>query len=182
MNYTVVHNDGHLIIKLNESSIHAGHTSILKGEFVQLCMTHKVPMILDLQAVQMLDSSALSAFLLLRRQLEEANLPLYIVHLQPSVKKIFEISKLDNIFMIMPTLDEALKELATWQKEKQANDVHLKKEDDYEEEEWSEEDWDEEDWEDEEDEWEDEEDEWDDEEDWDEEWEEEEEEEEEESA
>ncbi|MCS6790435.1 MAG: STAS domain-containing protein [Bacteroidia bacterium] len=170
-----------------EERLNATHTAPLKSELTILAHSREGVIILDLSLVQSLDSSVLSALLLLRRILQGQGRPLIVVAPQPTVQSVFSLSKLNEIFLLMPTIEKALQYMEQQSEFLAKKARELEEEEEMEEEDWSEEDM--EDWEDSEEDWEEEED-WDEEdweeedweeEDWDEEdWEEEEEEEEEE--
>lgn len=169
-----------------EERLNATHTAPLKSQFAVLAHSHAGPVVVDLGSIQHIDSSVLSALLLLRRILGEQERDLLVVAPAPAVQSVFSLSKLNEIFTLMPTIEDALLHLQN----QSALLAKKTEEEDPESEEWEEEDldwdeeeaeeWEEEDWEEEEDwdeeDWEEEEEEdWDDEEEWDEEEEEEEE-------
>lgn len=145
-----------------EERLNATHTATLKAEFAVLAHSHTGPVIVDLATIQHIDSSVLSALLLLRRILGEQARDLLLVAPTPAVQSVFSLSKLNEIFTLMPTIEDALLHL-----QNQTALLAKKKaeEEDPEAEEWEEEDleweeeegeeWEEEDWEDEED-WEEE--------------------------
>jgi len=184
MNYAVEPREEAVVFRVLEPRLNASHTPELKALLTVLAREHQAPVVVDLSAVQSLDSAVLSALLLLRRLLEGQGRPLALVASTPGVQSVFSLSRLNEIFTLMQSIDEALLYL-----QNQASLLMKKKveeeEEDFEEEEWDEEeleDWEEEDedWEEEWDEEDWEEEEWD-EEDWeeeDEDWEEEDEEEE----
>jgi anti-sigma B factor antagonist len=62
--------------------------------------------ILDLSAVRYMDSSAVGAIVDIKRRLERAKRSLILVGLQPRVRSVFEISKLDRFFVIAADLAE----------------------------------------------------------------------------
>lgn len=186
MKYEIDQQETQVVFRPLEARLNASHVAALKSHFTVLAHSQPGGVVVDLTSVQSVDSSVLSALLLLRRILDGQGRPLVVVAPGPGVRSVFSLSKLDEIFTLMPTIDEALKylhEQETLLAKKKAEE----EEEDLEEEDWDEEDWEDEDWEEEEDEdwdeedWEDED--WEEEdEDWDEdeeEWEEEEEEEEE---
>lgn len=175
--------EGGTIFRPLEERLNASAAPELKSEFAVLAHSTDGGVLVDLSAVQYLDSSVLSALLLLRRMLAEKERELVVVAPTPTVQSIFSLSKLDEIFTLMTNIEDALKymqqqavqALAKSAKEEEEEEEEWEEEDleDWEEEEWEDEedwddeDWDEEDWEEDE-EWEDEE--WDEEEeDWDEE-------------
>ena len=150
-----------------ESVLNASHTVQLKSDFAVLThTTESKPVVVDLSQVRSIDSSVLSALLMLRRLLEGQGRSLAIVSDQDAVKSVFRLSKMDMIMPLLPTLEEALayfsqQELALMPKKVEDEPETEEDFEEGDEEEWDEEDWEDEDWEDEE--WEDEE--WEDE-DW----------------
>lgn len=164
-----------------EERLNASHTTTLKSEFAVLAHSHTGNVIVDLSTVQHIDSTVLSALLLLRRILGEQGRDLLVVAPAPAVQSVFSLSKLNEIFTLMPTIEDALLHLqnqtALLAKKTEEEDPEAEEWDeeelDWDEEEeaedWEEEDWKDEDWEDEEEDWEDEEDWEEEEEDWEEE-------------
>jgi anti-anti-sigma factor len=165
--------DTMIVYRPVESVLNASHTVQLKSDFAVLThTTESKPVVVDLSQVRSIDSSVLSALLMLRRLLEGQRRSLAIVSDQDAVKSVFRLSKMDMIMPLLPTLEEALayfsqQELALMPKKVEdepetEEDFEEGDEEEWDEEEWEdEEDWEDEDWEDEE--WEDEE--WEDE-DW----------------
>ncbi|MCS7163279.1 MAG: STAS domain-containing protein [Bacteroidia bacterium] len=166
MKYQVEELEEGVVFRPMEEVLSAAHTPQLKARFTLLAHSHTGGVVIDLSQVRTLDSSVLSALLLLRRILGESGRPLAIVAPTPAVQHIFALAKLNEIFTLMPTIEEAL---AYLQKQvdltaKRAEEEEMMEEEELEED-WEEEeleDWEEEDWEEEE-EW--------DEEDWEEDWE-----------
>lgn len=64
-------------------------------------------LILDLSAVRYMDSAAVGAVVDIKRRLDRAKKSLVLVGLQPRVRSIFEITKLDRFFNIVGDLAEA---------------------------------------------------------------------------
>ncbi len=155
-----------IIYRPLESVLNASHTVQLKSDFAVLAHTSEhMPVVVDLGGVRSVDSSVLSALLMLRRLLEAQGRSLAIVSDQEAVKNVFRLSKMDMVMPLLPDIEEALAYFG--QQEVQAMPKKVEddpEEEDFEEEDFDEEDFDEEDWEDEDD--------WDDDEDWeDEDWE-----------
>ena len=152
-----------IIYRPLESVLNASHTVQLKSDLAVLAHTseHK-PVVVDLTEVRSVDSSVLSALLMLRRLLEAQGRPLAIVSDQEAVKSVFRLSKMDMVMPLLPDIEEALAYFG--QQEVQAMPKKVEEEpeeEDFEEEDFDEEDFDEEDFEDED---------WEDEDDWDDDW------------
>lgn len=65
--------------------------------------------ILDLSNVGYMDSSGVASLVKLLARLRKARVPLRLAGLRPRVRSVFEITRLDTVFEIFATLDEALK-------------------------------------------------------------------------
>ena len=143
-----------------EPVLNASHTVQLKSDFAVLAHTsEEKPVVIDLSGVRSVDSSVLSALLMLRRLLEGQGRSIAIVSDQEAVKSVFRLSKMDMVMPLLPNIEEAMAYLG----QEEVQMLPKKAEDEPEEEDFEDEDWDEEDFEDED--WEDED--WEDEDDWD---------------
>lgn len=65
-------------------------------------------MILDLSQVSFVDSSGLSAILTGNRLWKEAGVFVIAGPLHPAVSKLIEISRLDSVLVLIPTVSEAI--------------------------------------------------------------------------
>lgn len=70
-------------------------------------------LILDLTRISYVDSAGLSAFLVVYKQLSSRGAALYIVAPpnSPGVSRVIEITRLDSLIPVRPTVDEVLAEL-----------------------------------------------------------------------
>lgn len=108
MKYSIDKEEKYAIMKLEETNLDSLVAPVLKTELVILSNEGVHNMILDLSQVQFVDSSGLSAILTANR-LWSDNKSFIITGLQsPSVKRLFEISRLDKVLTIIPTMDEAV--------------------------------------------------------------------------
>lgn len=64
--------------------------------------------VIDLSAVTFIDSVFLGAFVVILKRLSSKNGELILAGLQPSVLKLFEMTRMDKIIPIKPTVQEAL--------------------------------------------------------------------------
>ncbi len=110
MKYAVDKQEKYILMTLNEDNLNALVAQKIKAEFKNLEGEGIRNFILDLSNVKFTDSSGLSAILIgdriWRNNLEGS----FIVAgpLSSSVKKLIEISKLDEVFTIIPTVDESI--------------------------------------------------------------------------
>ena len=79
----------------------------LKWTLVDQLAAGRSQLVLDLTAVTFMDSTALGVLVAVNRSLGEG-MRLVIVCARSNVLKIFELSGMDGVFTIVPTLDEAL--------------------------------------------------------------------------
>lgn len=107
MKCTVDHRDNLSILTMEETRIDSLLAPTLKTELVALHDTAK-NLVFDLSNVSFIDSSGLSAILTGDRLWKESGLYIIVGVDQPMVKKLFEITRLDSILTIIPTLSEAL--------------------------------------------------------------------------
>ncbi len=66
--------------------------------------------VLDLSAVAFIDSSGLGAIVAAMKNLG-ASRRLVLAGLTPTVAKVFRLTRMDSVFSVYPTIDEALTEL-----------------------------------------------------------------------
>ncbi len=111
-NYEIKREDDVLIFKLNEKRFDAQIAGLVKGEFTILLHTEEIKkLILDLSKVEYCDSSGLSAILLAYRIIQSNEGQIRIAAPTKSVKTLIEISQLDRILPILPTVEEAVEVL-----------------------------------------------------------------------
>jgi anti-sigma B factor antagonist len=79
----------------------------LKWMLHDLLETGRANQVVDLTETTFMDSTALGVLVGVNRSLAEG-MRLVIVCSRPNVLKIFELSGMDGVFTIVPTLDEAL--------------------------------------------------------------------------
>lgn len=94
-----------------ETALDASKTEALRAALSELGEQYD-RVIIDFGNVGFLDSSALGAFVALLRRLTQKGGSLRIAALRPSVKMIFEVTRLDRVFASAETVDEALAAVA----------------------------------------------------------------------
>ncbi len=67
--------------------------------------------LLDLSAVQFIDSSGLGAIVAARKLLGQ-NRELALAGLTPNVEKVFRLTRMDSVFSVFPTLDAAMESIS----------------------------------------------------------------------
>jgi len=108
MKYSINKEERYSILKLEEDNLNSLISPNLKSEFIFLRNEGVKNLILDLQQVQYVDSSGLSAILTANRLWTDYGAFVIGGELQPGVKKIIEISRLETILKIIPTIQESI--------------------------------------------------------------------------
>jgi len=98
---------GLLVAFEGETALDASTTDALRAALAELGDQFD-RIVVDFGNVSFLDSSALGAFVALLRRLTQRGGSLRIAALRPSVKMIFEVTRLDRVFASAATVDEAL--------------------------------------------------------------------------
>ncbi len=108
MKFTVDKNERYTIFKLDEENLNSLIAPHLKSEFVLLSNEGVKNLIFDLADVKYVDSSGLSAILTANRLWKDQGTFILTGANHPSVKKLIEISRLDSILTIIPTVEESI--------------------------------------------------------------------------
>lgn len=108
MKYTVDKKERFVVFSLQEENLNSEISPKLKSELVILSQEGISSLILDLSGVKYVDSSGLSAVLTANRLWKtHGSFVLTGINSEP-VKKLIEISRLDTVLTILPTLDESI--------------------------------------------------------------------------
>ncbi len=108
MKYTIDKQDRYTVFQLDEVKLDSLIAPQLKSEFVILSNEGVNNLIFDLSKVEFVDSSGLSAILTGDRLWKRLGTFILTGVDHPEVKKLIEISKLESILTIIPTLEEAI--------------------------------------------------------------------------
>ncbi len=95
------------LMRIQEENLNAVVAPHLKSELVVLANEGVPNFILDLSEVQYVDSSGLSAILTANRLWKEGTFVLTGVR-SDAVRKLIEISRLDTVLNIIPTVEESI--------------------------------------------------------------------------
>lgn len=96
------------VIKLEEKNLNSIVAPDLKSEFVILANEGFNNLIFDLSAVEYIDSSGLSAILTANRLWKSMGSFVLTEVSHPAVQKLIEISRLNAVLTIVPTVSEAI--------------------------------------------------------------------------
>ena len=107
MKFTIEHRDRVAIVTSTVEKLDACMPD-LKAELVQLAKSGHLNLVLDLTEPRYCDSSGLSAVLVGNRLCRDEQGTFVLCGLQPAVEKLVQISQLDRVLNITPTVNEAV--------------------------------------------------------------------------
>ncbi len=96
------------VFKMNEENINSTLAPNLKSEFIFLHNEGVPNLVLDLSKVKYIDSSGLSSILTANRLWKQSGSFVVTGIVNDHVRKIIQISRLDSILTIIPTVEEAV--------------------------------------------------------------------------
>ena len=108
MKFTVDKQEKYAIFSLNEMNLNSLVAPNLKSEFVLLHSEGVKNLIFDMSDVHFVDSSGLSAILTANRLWKDQGLFVLTGINHPSVIKLIDISRLNSVPTIIPTVDESV--------------------------------------------------------------------------
>ncbi|MEY3249720.1 MAG: hypothetical protein RL742_1763 [Bacteroidota bacterium] len=108
MKYRIDKTEVYATLSLEEENLNSVIAPALKSEFIFLNQEGIPNLILDMSGVKFVDSSGLSAILTAHRLWKDQGCFVLAGPLNPLVTKLIEISRLDSILIITPTVSEAV--------------------------------------------------------------------------
>lgn len=108
MKYSIDKKDKYAVFQLAEENLNSLIAPELKSELVIFVNEGVRNLIFDLTNVQYVDSSGLSAILTANRLWKPIGSFVLTGVTHPSVKKLIEISRLDTVLNIVPTVQESI--------------------------------------------------------------------------
>jgi anti-sigma B factor antagonist len=108
MKYTVDKNERYAVFTLQEGNLNSLIAPQLKSELVILSNEGVRNLIFDLSQVEFVDSSGLSAILTGHRLWQDDGLFILSGIQSPNIKRLIEISRLESVLTIIPTLQESI--------------------------------------------------------------------------
>jgi anti-sigma B factor antagonist len=100
--------DGKIILSLKEERLDAHNSGELKDRILKLFEEGGRDLVIDLCDVKFIDSSGLGALLSGHKSALQRSAGFALAGLQPRVKSMFELTRLQRVFEIYPGLREAL--------------------------------------------------------------------------
>jgi len=108
MKYSANKQENFTVLSIQEDNLNAVLAPDLKSELVILKNEGVKNLIMDLEQVQFVDSSGLSSILTANRLWAEKGSFILTGIKSESIKKLIEISRLQNVFNILPTVQESI--------------------------------------------------------------------------
>ena len=109
MKYSVDKNDRYCVFSLQEDNLNSVIAPNLKSEFIVQSNEGVPNMILDLSNVKFVDSSGLSSILTANRLWKSTGGSFVMTGVKhPAVQKLIEISRLETVLSIVPTVQESI--------------------------------------------------------------------------
>lgn len=112
MTLTTTDLDNTRIVSVNAERIDAAMAIQFKEDMREKTDPGPDRVILDLSSVTFIDSSGLGAIVAVMKQLGEGR-QLDLAGLTPMVEKVFRLTRMDTIFTLYPSLDDAAPDLNT---------------------------------------------------------------------
>jgi len=106
---TSVRHQGDAVIASVKGEIDLHNSPIVRAQLLKFLEEHKPKkLILNLGDVPYMDSSAIAVLVESLQKMRKTGGKIYLTHLQPRVKGLLEIARLDTIFVIVKDEAEAL--------------------------------------------------------------------------
>lgn len=113
MRYTLDKNEKYAVIRLHEQKLNTLISAELKSEMLIINSQGYSNIILDLAETQYCDSSGLSAILVGNRVCRNASGNFIVTGLSEAVKKLINISQLDQVLQISGSVNDAVTLITT---------------------------------------------------------------------
>jgi anti-anti-sigma factor len=107
MKFTVDKQDQFCIFCLQEEKLHSQNAPQMKSEMIMLNTEGVRNIIFDMAQIKFVDSSGLSAILITNRLCSQSNGTFVLTNVHDQVSRLIQISQLDSVLRIVPTLSEA---------------------------------------------------------------------------
>jgi anti-anti-sigma factor len=108
MKYRIDKQELYSLLTLDEENLNSTIAPGLKSDLIFLNQEGVRNLILDLSNVRFVDSSGLSAILTGHRMWKDTGALILAGNLHPMVIKLIEISRLESILVMIPTVEEAI--------------------------------------------------------------------------
>jgi anti-sigma B factor antagonist len=109
--YSTTHQGGITIFKLEGEIIEKGQTTGLMEQIDTLLSSGKKNIVLDLEGLRYMNSSGLNVLVNILTKARNAGGDVSVCHLSEKIKSLLVVTRLDTIFHIVPTVEEAVQRL-----------------------------------------------------------------------
>ena len=103
--------EGEAVVAALRGEIDLHNSPEVRKALLDVLVTDPLPqkLVLNLEQVPYMDSSAIAVLVETLRKVQRGGGKIYLTNLQPRVKGLLEIARLDSIFVVVPTEEDALK-------------------------------------------------------------------------
>jgi len=108
MKFSIDKHEKYVLFKLNEPKLDSITSAGLKSELIMLNANGMRNIILQLSDTKICDSSGLSALLVANRLCKNSDGIFVLTGIQPTVEKVIQISQLEDVFNIVPSVSESI--------------------------------------------------------------------------
>ena len=112
MNITEERSGGFLVLRLRQARLDASTAPALRKALVDRIMQGEQALVLDLRDVTFMDSSALGALISAVKMLGPTG-TIAVASMTGPVAKLFSMTKMDRVFSVNATVDDAVKVLGS---------------------------------------------------------------------
>jgi anti-sigma B factor antagonist len=111
MNYTILEQDDVVVLSLSGKIMGGPEASEINGKINQLIDDGKLKILIDLKEVEWMNSSGLGILIDAVTVLKNNNGALRLVNVSDRIKNLLKITKLDTVFDIRESIDDAKESL-----------------------------------------------------------------------
>ncbi len=111
MNYTIVEQDDVVVLSLSGKIMGGPEASEINGKINQLIDDGKLKILINLKEVEWMNSSGLGILIDAVTVLKNNNGALRLVNVSDRIKNLLKITKLDTVFDIRDSIDDAKESL-----------------------------------------------------------------------
>jgi anti-sigma B factor antagonist len=110
-NYTTSLQEGISVFKLEGEIIDKNQTASMMDEIVSLIASGKKNIVLELGGLRYVNSSGLNVLVNILTKMRTAGGDVTVCNLSKKVQELLVVTKLDTIFNILPTVEDAIRKL-----------------------------------------------------------------------
>lgn len=111
MNYVIERKDNLVIFEIKDTKMEGAVSAKYKAEFLIFCQPELDAFIIDLKAVESIDSAGFGALLLAYRQLKDHGVPVILTGVDEYIKSLMDMTQIDTLFEFEETIQKALENL-----------------------------------------------------------------------